>query len=286
MALPAYMRFTYNNNELESDFTRCGEHNLFEILEYTHELGGKEQHNFSDTIEWVNYHTPVIATMVVNKYLPLFYELLCKSDSKYFDMIEMFWTRITQESHSEEVYLKHTLEPVKIRSIRLWLPNIKNTAKEHQILSAKIDFRYKFLSLLYPDGYLQTGPYEWPLFLYDNNKDALTITPQERDRLIKEETNGSETLEALKIVIAANQSGKIKTCLLNLFTVKNTHFKRNVVLDVLKGKPTRNGQYVLQVVSDYKKFDKVKIEVDGSCDFKPDECPQLIVNGEKKVKNQ
>jgi hypothetical protein len=51
VALPAYMRFTYNNNELESDFTRCGEHNLFEILEYTHELGGKEQHNFSDTIE-------------------------------------------------------------------------------------------------------------------------------------------------------------------------------------------------------------------------------------------
>jgi hypothetical protein len=90
----------------------------------------------------------------------------------------------------------------------------------------------------------------------------------------------------INFAIAANQAGKIKLCVLTMFTVKNAHDKRNVILNVLKGRPTRGGQYVLQVVSDYKSFDKVDIEVDGSCDYKPNECPQLIVNGEKRVKNQ
>jgi type VI protein secretion system component Hcp len=131
MPLPSYARFTYNNSALGSNLTRCGNDNLFEFLEYKHELGGKEELNFHNGFEWANYHKPVIATLELNKHIPLFYELLFNSDSKYFDKIEIFWTCINQDKSREEVYLVHTLEPVKIRKIKLWFSLTKSTSKEH-----------------------------------------------------------------------------------------------------------------------------------------------------------
>lgn len=73
-------------------------------------------------------------------------------------------------------------------------------------------------------------------------------------------------------------------CDLTLFLLRCAHPKRSYILDVLNSRPTRDGRYLFQVVSERGKYDEVTIDFAGTCVQGKADCAAVQVNNDTPVK--
>jgi type VI secretion system secreted protein VgrG len=76
-----------------------------------------------------------------------------------------------------------------------------------------------------------------------------------------------------------------KSCTLTAFTIKCSHTSRSFKLNALTNTPTRNQNYVLQVIAGAKTPDKLQITCQGTCK-KDKNCPQLLITTSDKTYTQ
>lgn len=156
---PAYMRLVYKDKPIESDLSICGEDNLFEILEARHSISLKDFYQ-SLGDDWNAIHRPFTVVMEVNSLLPRLFKLHKDCDTEYLNYIEIFWLKKSEDSSKNEFYFKHLLEPVKVFSVKLSYPNIKDRETEKYNHLVEVDFRYRFITVLFMKGHLIAGKYE------------------------------------------------------------------------------------------------------------------------------
>ena len=162
---PAYMKIHLDKKELSGPLTVCGEQNLWEIHEFGHQISGKEPDDPWSRSDWEVTHYPLWVVLEVGSCLPKLYAIDV-GNFEYIDKIEIFWLQYSEELKKNHFYFKHTLYPVKITSIQMFMPNVKDDTKQHFNHLISIEFRYRWIAHLYTKGHLYTKA-EWQLFLID-----------------------------------------------------------------------------------------------------------------------
>jgi len=201
------MRFTYKDQVEKTDLAVCGAENLVQINEFHWDIGHKEIISpFS--YDWQAVHSPFRVTMEVNKHLPLLYKLKCSCDTDYFDMVEVFWVEFNPKKSQDSIYFKHTFQPVKVWNIRQFYDNVKTPDFERNGHLVEIDFRYRFTTILYVNGFQQVGKYEWKLFLVEFQK-YTTCTPEEAEWWLTAPMDSDILLDELEALAALEKIFRI-----------------------------------------------------------------------------
>jgi uncharacterized protein (TIGR03034 family) len=256
MSNPAYMRLVYQDKPFETGLSVCDEDNLFELVEARHSISVKE---FPKTIfdPWNATHKPFTVIMEVNSLLPELYKFHFNCDQRFFDYVEIFWLHHDIKTAKDEFYFKHLLEPVKVFNINFIYPNIKDPEKERYNHLVEIDFRYRFITVLYPNGYRIAGKYEAKWWLSEFG-DHGGMSQEKVERLLSGPalTDGAaEWLEnykkeqAEKATVGANKNEDVKFPLLIAESKNKPGFDR-----INSSAPAEDLTYGNYTVSDYKKI--------------------------------
>jgi type VI secretion system Hcp family effector len=165
MPVPAYMRMRLDQSDLHGPHAVCGEENLWEIHEFWHQISGNEPENVWSRSNWDTKHKVMKVTLELGAYLPKLYAVNV-GNSPYLNSVEIFWFEYSETQKKNHFYFKHTIYPVKITSIQMHLPNIKNMSYQNMNHLVSIQFRYRWIEHTYAEGNLTTKS-EWKYFFAD-----------------------------------------------------------------------------------------------------------------------
>jgi len=171
MPEPAYIRLRYRKAFIPGPITECGENNLWEIHEFTHEISGKEEFDPWALSNWDTKHKVLRVVLEVGAFLPKLYGARI-DQGEYLNRVEIFWRQYSEKQKKNHFYFKHSLYPVKITSIKMFMPNVKDPRYERYNHLVAIEFRYRFIEHLYTEGYLHTRA-EWRHFFFDESDEPI-----------------------------------------------------------------------------------------------------------------
>ncbi len=171
MPEPAYMRIRHRKEIIPGPITKCGEDNLWEIHEFAHEISGKQPEDPWSLSPWGAKHKVLQVVLEVGAFLPRLYRVKVDRD-EYINRVEIFWLQYSEEQKKKQFYFKHTIYPVKITSITMLMPNVKDPQYEQYNHLVAIEFRYRFIEHLYTEGYLNTKA-EWHHFFTDESDEPI-----------------------------------------------------------------------------------------------------------------
>ncbi len=97
----------------------------------------------------------------IGNHVPPLYKSICADEN--LEKVEIFWPQYKSKEHKEDIYFIHKLWPVKIRSVELFFPNVKDRQFEKYGHLAKIVFRYHWIEWKYVQGN-RIFKGEWPSF--------------------------------------------------------------------------------------------------------------------------
>lgn len=171
MAEPAYMRIRHRKEFIPGPITECGEDNLWQIHEFAHEISALPLLTPSPLSHWDTKHKVVKVVLETGAYLPRLYGVRV-DQGEYINRVEIFWRQCSEKQKKYCFYFKHTIYPVKITSIKMFMPNVKDHRYERYNHLVSIDFRYRFIEHLYSEGYLYTKA-EWRHFFDDESDEPI-----------------------------------------------------------------------------------------------------------------
>lgn len=164
---PVYIRLQHHGKVIPGPVTECGEDNLWQIHEFTHEISGKPSEDLWSFSHWDAKHKVMKTVLEVGDFLPGLYSINV-INGDYLNRVEIFWCQYNEEYKKHRFYFRHTIFPVKITAITLLMPDIKNELYENYNHLVSIEFRYRFIEHLFVDGYLYNKS-EWLYFFIDES---------------------------------------------------------------------------------------------------------------------
>ena len=156
MADPSFIRMRLEKNDLPGPLTVCDEPNLWEVQEFGHQIGMNNPHTvlYRDVM-----HSPLWVVLGVGSYLPKLYAVDA-GNCEYLEKVEIFRLQHSKELNANHFYFKHTLHPVKITAITMYMPNVKSLKLQELGHLVKIEFRYRLIEHFYAVGHFHTKT-EW-----------------------------------------------------------------------------------------------------------------------------
>ena len=146
MPIPAYMYI--NNGDIKGGCTVSGREGSVEVLEFKHEVRIPTDPD-TGQLTGTRKHESLYIVKAFDQSSPLIYKAVCEGLT--WDEVRIDWFRIDDEG-AETVYFKHTLQKVKVCSIRPFMYNVKAKEYERYVHMEEVQLRYAKIIWEYPDG--------------------------------------------------------------------------------------------------------------------------------------
>jgi len=149
MAIPAYMWIVDDQgNEIQGPVSIANREGSIEVLHFDHELRIPTD---SDTgaLTGTRKHEPFVITKAFDNASPYLYKAC--SNGQTLRKLELRWFKI-DDSGTEQEYFRHTLEDVKVTSIKPKMHNVKDLDKERYPHLEVVSARYAKITWTYLDG--------------------------------------------------------------------------------------------------------------------------------------
>lgn len=149
MAIPGYMWITDDQGtKIEGPVTVAGREGSVEILGFEHELRIPTDSD-NGSLTGTRKHEPFKFTKAFDNATPYLYKAC--SNGQTLKRIELKWYRIN-DTGTEEEYFRHTLEDVKLTSVKPKMHNVKDLDKERYPHLEEVSCRYAKVTWTYTDG--------------------------------------------------------------------------------------------------------------------------------------
>lgn len=149
MAIPCYGWFKDDQgSDISGSVNIDGREGSVEILEFDHELRIPTD---SDTgaLTGTRKHEPLLITKMYDSATPYLYKACANGQT--LKQLSLVWYKI-DETGTEKEYFRHTLEDVKITSIKPTMYNTKDLEKERYPHLETVAMRYGKITWTYADG--------------------------------------------------------------------------------------------------------------------------------------
>jgi type VI secretion system Hcp family effector len=169
MPFPAFIKFHLNGTAISGRTVKSwGLEDVREVWEFDHEVGNGHYEDYGYKKEWAYSHCPLTVITEIGNHVPPLYKSICADEN--LEKVEIFWPQYKSKEHKEDIYFIHKLWPVKIRSVELFFPNVKDRQFEKYGHLAKIVFRYHWIEWKYVQGN-RIFKGEWPSFSTEGMQD-------------------------------------------------------------------------------------------------------------------
>jgi type VI secretion system secreted protein Hcp len=149
MAIPGYMTILDDQgSKLEGAVKVSGREGTIEILGFDHELRIPTD-NDTGSLTGTRKHEPFVFLKAFDNATPYLYKAC--SNGQTLKKIELKWYRIN-DTGTEEEYFRHTLENVKLTSVKPTMHNVKDLDKERYPHLEQVACRYAKITWTYTDG--------------------------------------------------------------------------------------------------------------------------------------
>ncbi len=147
MAIPAYMTIT----DVEGGVTVAGREGTIEVLQFDHEVRIPTDPD-TGQLTGTRKHESFKIVKAFDKSSPPLYQAVCEGLT--FAEVKLDWYKIDDEG-AEICYFTHTLEQVKVCSVKPFMYNVKAKEYERYVHMEEVSFRYGKIKWEYPDGGLE-----------------------------------------------------------------------------------------------------------------------------------
>jgi type VI secretion system Hcp family effector len=162
MPFPAFIKLHLNGSILQGRTIQAwGLEDVREVWEFSHDVGNGHYEDYGYQKQWAYTHSPVTVITEIDDHVPALYRSICADED--LEKVEIFWPQYKTKEHKEDIYFVHKLWPVKLRSVELFFPNVKDRKFEKYGHLAKLVFRYHWIEWAYVQGNLFYKG-EWPSF--------------------------------------------------------------------------------------------------------------------------
>lgn len=148
MASPAYVSFMTEGKPIEGSVVQPGKQGTSLVIAFKHAVLFTGTELFTGNP--VREHKPVLLIKELDKSSITLYQLLTRG--AFIEKATIDWYRFNEKSKKDEIYFQHILEKVKITSIRLIMPHIKNPQFERNVHMEEVALRYDRIAWVYPEG--------------------------------------------------------------------------------------------------------------------------------------
>ncbi len=144
MPIPAYMTI----DGVEGGCTVGGREGTIEVLEFNHEVRIPTDPD-TGRLTGTRKHEAFKIVKEYDKASPLLYKAVCEGLT--YKNVKVEWYKIDDEG-AEICYFTHTLEQVKVCSVRPFMFNVKAKEYERYVHMEEVCMRYGKITWEYPDG--------------------------------------------------------------------------------------------------------------------------------------
>ena len=152
MPTPAYMTLKDDQgNFITGSVQIAGREGQVEVMEMHHDIRIPTDAH-TGQLRGVRMHNPVRIIKQFDSASPYLYKACCEGQT--YASVQIDWYRI-DDTGTEVIYFTHTLEQVKISSVRAYMPNSKEPSKEALPHLEEVAFVYGKITWGYTDGNLE-----------------------------------------------------------------------------------------------------------------------------------
>ena len=144
MPIPAYMVI----DDVEGGCTVAGREGSIEVLAFDHEVRIPTDPD-TGQLTGTRKHEAFKFVKAYDKSSPLLYKAVCEGLT--YPNVKVEWFKIDDEG-AEVCYFTHTLEQVKVCSVRPYMLNVKDKQYERYVHMEEVCMRYGKITWEYPDG--------------------------------------------------------------------------------------------------------------------------------------
>jgi type VI secretion system Hcp family effector len=172
MAYPAYIKFHCDGSILKGQTIKNLDlEDVFEVQAFDHEIGNGRYEDRGYRKVWTYSHKSITLIMEADTFLPALYTHICSG--AVLDQVEIFWPQFKSKEHQEAIYFTTIIHPVKLRSVAMFFPNVKDKLFERYPHLARIQLRYHWIEWNYVKGSIAFKG-EWPNFMSESVQDDKT----------------------------------------------------------------------------------------------------------------
>jgi type VI secretion system Hcp family effector len=172
MAYPAYIKFHCDGSILKGQTIKNLDlEDVFEVQAFDHEIGNGRYEDRGYRKVWTYSHKSITLIMEADTFLPALYTHICSG--AVLDQVEIFWPQFKSKEHQEAIYFTTIIHPVKLRSVAMFFPNVKDKLFERYPHLARIQMRYHWIEWNYVKGSIAFKG-EWPNFMSESIQDDKT----------------------------------------------------------------------------------------------------------------
>lgn len=152
MAIPAYMWLKDDQgNAIEGSVSVADREGSIEVLGFEHELRIPTD-NDTGALTGTRKHEPFVLTKSYDASSPYLYKACSKGQT--LEELILSWYQI-DETGNEKEYFRHTLNDVKITSVKPKMHNVKELDKERFPHMEQVSIRYARITWAYIDGNIE-----------------------------------------------------------------------------------------------------------------------------------
>lgn len=151
MATPAYVSFMVNSKALKGSSLQDGKDGSSLVISFKHAVFFKELELFTNNP--IREHLPLSFYKELDSTSVTLYQHM--THGSIMDSVTIDWYRFDEKTQKDEIYLQHILERVKISSIGMVMPNIKDRQFERNVHMEEVTLRYDKITWFCPNGYLR-----------------------------------------------------------------------------------------------------------------------------------
>ncbi len=152
MAIPAYMMLKDDQgNDVTGSVTVSGREGSIEVLAFDHQLRIPTD-NDTGELTGTRKHEPFVITKAYDAATPYLYKAC--SNGQTLQNLVLSWYKI-DETGTEVEYFRHTLEGVKVTSVKPSMANVKDLDKERYPHLEDVSIRYQKITWTFLDGNIE-----------------------------------------------------------------------------------------------------------------------------------
>jgi len=197
MATPAYVSFVVNSKALKGSSIQNGKDGSSLVISFKHAVFFKELELFTNNP--IREHHPLSFLKELDSSSVTLYQYMTRGT--IMDSVTIDWYQVNEKTKKDEIYLQHILERVKISSIGLSMPNIKDRQFECNVHMEEVTLRYDKITWFCPNGYIRyTDRWNFSLAFYSGKEAGLNAI-LEKDALTDEFADWFEQRNAKKTAV-------------------------------------------------------------------------------------
>ena len=152
MAIHAYMMLKDDQgNDVTGSVTVSGREGSIEVLAFDHQLRIPTD-NDTGELTGTRKHEPFVITKAYDAATPYLYKAC--SNGQTLQNLVLSWYKI-DETGTEVEYFRHTLEGVKVTSVKPSMANVKDLDKERYPHLEDVSIRYQKITWTFLDGNIE-----------------------------------------------------------------------------------------------------------------------------------